>query len=109
MSLMLMTQSNQPSTVTRKVPSTRAVSELAHRCGGVLAHNVVASIFDVRLRAGFNLRLLTSAGFIFATLTAPTGRTVSSLRVNSLTKEEMEKLYKWIEKTVPKPKKVKRK
>ena len=106
---MLKTRSNLPSTVTRNIPSTRAVSELAHRCGGVLAHNVVASIFDVRLRDGFNLRLLTGTGFIYATLTAPTGRTVSSLRVNSLTKEELEKLYKWIEKTVPKPKKEKQK
>jgi len=99
---------NQP--VTRHTAKTiESIKELVHRCGGTIAHNVVASVFSARLRAGFNLRLLTGAGFSFATLTAPTGRRVSSLRVNSLTKEELEKLYKWIEKTVPKPKKVKQK
>jgi hypothetical protein len=61
--------------------------------------------FDIRLRDGFNLRPLTGTGFIYATLTAPTGRIISSLRVNSLSKEELEKLYKWIEKTVPIPRK----
>ena len=46
---------------------------------------------------------------VYSTLTAPAGRTISSFRVNSLTKEEMERLYKWIEKTVPKPRKEKQK
>ena len=95
--------------VMRQTPSTIDVREVVHRCGGTIAHNVVASIIDVRLRDGSNLRLITGAAFVYATLTDPNNRTVSSLRVQPLTKKEFDKFWKWVEKTVPKPKKVKQK
>jgi len=95
--------------VTQEISSTISATELAHRCGGTLAYNVVASIIDVRLRDGFNLRLITGMGFIYATLTDPDNRTVSSLKVQPLTKKELDKFWKWVEKTVPKPKKGKQK
>lgn len=98
---------NEP--VMRQTASTIDISELAHRCGGTIAHNVVASIIDVRLRDGFNLRLITGTAFVYATLTGPNDRTVSSLRVQPLTKKELDKFWKWVEKTVPKPKKGKQK
>jgi len=95
--------------VTQQAASTIDVSELAYRCGGTIAHNVVASIIDVRLRDGSNLRLITGATFVYATLTDPNDRTVSSLRVQPLTKKELDKFWKWVDKTVPKPKKVRQK
>jgi hypothetical protein len=95
--------------VMLQTASTIDVSELAHRCGGTVAHNVVASITDVRLRDGFNLRLITGTGFVYATLTDPNDRTVSSLKVQPLTKKELDRFWKWVEKTVPKPKKVRQK
>ena len=95
--------------VIRETASTIDISELAHRCGGTIAHNVVASISDVRLPDGSNLRLITGSAFVYATLTDPNDRTVSSLRVQPLTKKELDKFWKWVGKTVPKPKKVKRK
>jgi hypothetical protein len=93
--------------VTRGTTSAISVSEVVHRCGGTIAYSVVASGYNVRLHDGSNLRLLTGTDFIYATLTDPNDGTVSSLKVQPLTKKELDKFWKWVEKTVPKPRKEK--
>lgn len=75
-----------------------------------LPDSIAATIIDVRLRSSYTLRLLTGAGFIYATLINSVGSRVASRKVkNPPTEKEIEEIYKWIEETVAKPKPPKKK